>query len=122
MKEQLKVKPFNSPDCQYKTKRKHYLTIHIEQVHSRNLARDFPCITCHKTFKWKASLEIHKKTIHIISSVVTEEQESVDIPSEPKDGSTESTDKSRSEGNTEMESPSVNTEEPRPEAFTSEPA
>ena len=38
MKEHLKVKPFNCPDCQYKTKRKHYLTIHMEQVHSQNLA------------------------------------------------------------------------------------
>jgi len=132
MKEQLKVKPFRCPDCQYKTKRKHYLTIHMEQVHIKNLARDF---LCNKNFKWKASLEIHKKTAHKLSAAVTEEQESLDDPSEPRDGSTEmsrpedktampkpeesteisrpqdSSDISISIDNTEMESPEANTEE-----------
>ena len=116
MKEQLKVKPFSCPDCQYKTKRKHYLTIHMEQVHSKNLAKDYQCIKCHKTFKWKASLEIHKKTIHK-SAVVTEEQESIDNLSEPRDDITEM---SGPEDNREMLGPELNSVTPRYEDKTTE--
>ena len=60
--EPLKVKPFNCSDCYYKTKRKHYLKLHIDQIHRTGMARDLSCTRCQKSFKWKASLNLHLKT------------------------------------------------------------
>ena len=45
-KESLKTKPFKCSVCDYKTKRRHYLKVHIEQVHRSETDTDFQCTKC----------------------------------------------------------------------------
>ena len=58
------MKPFKCTDCDFKTKRKHYLNLHIEKLHRTGKAKDLLCPKCQRTFEWRASLNLHMKNFH----------------------------------------------------------
>ena len=64
MDPQPKTKPFHCGCCDFKTERKYYLEIHIEKQHSNGPVLRFQCEKCPKTFKYRASLNVHARSCH----------------------------------------------------------
>ena len=60
----IKTYPFKCDECNFITKRKHYMKIHKLKQHGPERDSKIPCAQCSKTFKHKASLRRHEKNDH----------------------------------------------------------
>ena len=56
--------PFTCDECDFYTKRKHYLQVHKHLQHSPDSFERIPCDHCSKTFEYKSNLRRHERRYH----------------------------------------------------------
>ena len=56
--------PFTCDECDFYTKRKHYLQVHKRLQHSPDSFERIPCDHCSKTFEIKSNLRRHERRYH----------------------------------------------------------
>ena len=70
-KTSLKHYPFTCDECDFYTKRKHYLQLHMLKMHGPD-PEMMSCNLCQETFKYRSNLSRHKRRLHESEIIISD--------------------------------------------------
>ena len=70
-KTSLKHYPFTCDECDFYTKRKHYLQLHMIKMHGPD-PKMMSCNLCQETFKYRSNLSRHQRRLHESEIIISD--------------------------------------------------